>query len=407
MKCLYTMPIILFVLVFAAACTNTEAAADDGPVFLMIWHDKEAPVAAALQEKLDELMPYIEVTLERKSGLTETLKLVGNDPNNAPDMYFFAHDKIGMYSEMGILAPITQFVDEAVLAGFLPKTIDAATYNGTVYQLPLYFETLLFIYNRALMSDDGIPETTRELLRFARANTGGGVFGFVEQYTNMYFVAGWVHGFGGGILAADGTPMLNSQETIDALTYYRRFVDLMPGEAEFATVNTLFREGRAAATIGGPWLIPSIREAGIDMGLAPMPLVTETDMPLAPFMGVQGLHVLRVAAENEIKNEAIRTVLNHLTTADIGVALAEASGSAPALEAAYELDVVRNNEMVMMMYETAQTAIPMPNIPEMDVMWVVASDLLVDVNMRGTNIEDAAAAAQRRAEELIDLMRGN
>lgn len=56
--------------------------------------------------------------------------MVGNDPNSAPDMYFFAHDKIGVYAEMGILAPITDFVDKSTLDQYIPMTIEAATYKG-------------------------------------------------------------------------------------------------------------------------------------------------------------------------------------------------------------------------------------------------------------------------------------
>lgn len=407
MKRLFACMLFVLIISLLAGCTGQggESSSADSTVTLMIWHDKEEAVAATLAAELAQLEPYIVVHLERKSGLTETLKLVGNDPANAPDMYFFAHDKVGIYSEMGIIVPITDFVDEADLARFLPKTLEAATYRGAVYQLPLYFETLLFMYNRALMSDNEVPENTQELFRFMQRNTGGGTFGFVEQYTNMYFSAGWVHGFGGEVITSDGVPMLDSPETVAALRYHGRFLQMMPNEAEFASINTLFREGRAAATIGGPWLVPGIRDAGIDLGLAKMPVVSETGLPLAPFMGVQGLHVLRVAAENEARNDAIRTVLNHLISTDIGVALAEASGSAPALAESFELDAVLDNEMAMMMYEVASIAIPMPNIPEMDVMWVVAGNLLVDVHLRGQDIEEATQAAQRRAEELTALMR--
>ena len=42
----------------------------------------------------------------------------------------------------------------------------------------------------------------------------------------------------------------------------------MPGETEFATVNTLFKEGMAHATIAGPWLIPTVRESGMDVEIA-------------------------------------------------------------------------------------------------------------------------------------------
>ena len=86
--CLVTMVFLL------AGCSRQEQEADEGPVTITIWHDKEEEVAAVLQDALNQLAPDIIVKLERKDGLTDSLKMVGNDPNAAPDMYFFAHDKI-------------------------------------------------------------------------------------------------------------------------------------------------------------------------------------------------------------------------------------------------------------------------------------------------------------------------
>ena len=179
---------------------------------ITIWHDKEDEVAAALQAELDQLAPDIVVNLERKDGLTDSLKMVGNDPNAAPDMYFFAHDKIGVYAEMGILAPITDFIDEETLNQYLPMTIEAATYKGEVYQLPLYFETLLFMYNRLYMSDDEVPQTTEELYSYMQETTQGGHYGFVEQHSTAYYAAGWLHAFDGYILNEAGEPGLNDPE---------------------------------------------------------------------------------------------------------------------------------------------------------------------------------------------------
>lgn len=154
------LSICLMATLFAGCSQSAET--DGGPVTITIWHDKEDEVAAALQAELDKLAPDIVVKLERKDGLTEALKMVGNDPKAAPDMYFFAHDKLGVYAEMGILAPITDFIDTSVLEEYLPLTIEAATYKGEVYQLPLYFETLLYMYNRRYMSDEEVPKTTEE-----------------------------------------------------------------------------------------------------------------------------------------------------------------------------------------------------------------------------------------------------
>lgn len=146
----------------------------DGEVTITIWHDKEDAVTQVLEEEFAQLEPQIHVVLEKKSDLTEALKMVGNDPKAAPDMYFFAHDKIGVYAEMDILSPITDIIPAEELDAYMDNTIEAATYKGTVYQLPIYYETLLFMYNRLYMKDEEVPATTEELYAYMQENTRGG-----------------------------------------------------------------------------------------------------------------------------------------------------------------------------------------------------------------------------------------
>ena len=380
---------------------NNVAEADKNTI--TIWHDKEDAVAEVLQKKLEELEPDVHVVLEKKSDLTESLKMIGSDPKAAPDMYFFAHDKIGVYAEMGILAPITDIIPKEELNVYMDNTLEAATYKGEIYQLPVYYETLLFMYNRRYMKDDEVPKTTEELYQYMQDNTAGGHYGFVEQHSTPYYAAGWINGFDGTILSDDGTPGLDSEETIAALKYHKKFVDLMPGETEYATVNTLFKEGMAHATIAGPWLIPTVRESGMDVGIAPMPVIDETGTPISPYMGVQGIQVLKNAAER--KPEAVEKVLRVLMKDEVGIELAMASGCAPAKESCYEQESVTDDEVVMAMKETAENAVPMPNLPEMDVMWTVTGTLLTDVNMSGKDITESADKAEAEAFRLIENMK--
>lgn len=376
---------------------------EDGVTEIVIWHDKEDEVAEILQKKLETLEPEIHVTLEKKSDLTESLKMVGNNPKAAPDMYFFAHDKIGVYAEMGILAPITYIIPKEDLKDYMTNTIEAATYKGEIYQLPVYYETLLFLYNRLYMKEDEVPATTEELYAYMQENTRGGHYGFVEQHSTPYYAAGWINGFGGTVLTADGTPQLDSQEVIEALQYHKKFVDLMPGETEYATVNTLFKEGMAHATIAGPWLIPTVRESGMDVGVAQMPVIDESGQQISPYMGVQGIHVLKNAAET--KKDAVEKVLRAIMDPQLEIDLAKASGCAPALNSCYEMEEIQSDEIVTAMKETAEHAVPMPNVPEMDVMWTVMGNLLTDVNMSGKDVEESAQSAQKEAEQLISNMR--
>lgn len=370
---------------------------------IVIWHDKEDAVIAALDAYLKEAVPELEIVFEKKTSLTDSLKLVGNDPKAAPDMFIFAHDKVGVFAEMGILAPISGLLDEEALADYLPMTLEAASYKGELYQLPIYFETLLFMYNRRYMQDDEVPASTEELYSYMQANTGRGRYGFVEQHSTAYYSAAWLHGFGASIIDAAALPLADKVAVCRALEYHLKFVELMPGESEYNTVNTLFLEGKADSTIGGPWMVPSARAADIDLGIAPMPLVDETGTALSPYSGVQGIHVLRFAAEN--KAESVKTLLLALTDPKLGTELALASGCAPARALCYEDERIINDSLVQAMRETAQIAVPMPNIPEMDVMWTVMSNLLTDVNLSGKDVSASFDDALAQAQQLIEAMK--
>lgn len=380
-----------------------EIKKEEGPVTITIWHDKEEAVVESLQNALKVLEPEITVVLEKKEGMTDALKLVGNDPQSAPDMYLFAHDKIGVYAEMDILAPITDFVSEDTLNNYLDVTMDAVSYKGERYQLPIYYETLLFMYNKARMSEAEVPKTTEELYDYMKNHTGNGEYGFVEQHSTAYYSIPWIHGFGGELINKEGEPLLISPQVMDALKYHHKFLEFMPNDSEYSTVNTLFLEGKADSIIGGPWLVPSAREAGIELGFSKMPTVDETKLPLAPYIGVQGVHVLKVAAET--KKDAITKVLSVIASPEVGIEMAKVAGCAPANALCYEEESVKNDEMVNTMKEIADEAIAMPNIPEMDIMFVLAGNLLVSVNMKGTEIETACADNQSKAETLIEAMK--
>ncbi len=402
MKRIFTLMLACCLLLSFAACGGQSSdPAESGK--LVVWHDKEDAVIEALKKDLANSVPELDIVFEKKTSLTDSLKLVGNDPSAAPDLFLFAHDKIGVFAEMGILAPIQPLLADGALENYLPMTLEAATYKDTLYQLPLYFETLLFMYNRRYMQDEEVPATTGELLSYMENNTGRGRYGFVEQHSTAYYSAAWIHGFGGSIIDEAGVPFPDAQAVKDALKYHSQFVALMPGETEYNTVNTLFQEGKADATIGGPWMVPSARAAEIDLGIAPMPVVDATGSPLAPYSGVQGIHVLKYAAEK--KTEAVKKLLAALTDPSVGTDLALASGCAPANALCYDDARVAEDTLVQSMRETAQIAVPMPNIPEMDVMWTVVSNLLTDVNLSGKDIDESFDAALAQANQLIEAMR--
>lgn len=384
---------------------STKKEISSEPVSIKIWHDGDETIMTTIQNRVNETLKNdkITVTFEKKTGLTDQIKLYGNDAANGPDMYMYANDSIGMFAEMGVLAPITNLIDVNAMSDMLPMTVKACTYKDTQYMLPIYFETLLFMYNKDLWKGE-VPNTTDDLYDYMVANTDAdhGTYAVVNQHSTAYNVAPIINGFGGYIIDNDANPGLNEVETKDAITYNQKFAKLQ-ADGDYNTVTTLFNEGKAAAIVGGPWLMSGIKAAGINLGIKSLSCFKlPNGNPLAPYSGVQGIGVLKYAVDK--KKEAIEKVLNVLAGAEMGIDLAKNSNCAPANAKSYDDADVVANEMIVAMKQTADTAVPMPNIPQVSVMWGPSESLLAAVNKSGEDINKVADKYQKEAMTAIKDM---
>ena len=94
---------------------------------ISIWHDGDEAIMQVIQDQVNEELngENITVKFEKKTGLTDQIKLYGNDSENGPDMYMYAHDSLGTFVEMGVLSPITDVVGEDAYQNMLPMTLEA------------------------------------------------------------------------------------------------------------------------------------------------------------------------------------------------------------------------------------------------------------------------------------------
>ena len=374
-----------------------------GETNIKIWHDGDESIMDTMEKDVNEMLEEegIRVSFEKKAALTDQLKLYGTDEVNGPDMYFYAQDSLGMLAEMGILAPLSDILDTASLNGDLNEmTLEAVTYKDTQYMVPVYFETLLFLYNKGLWEGD-VPDSTDELYAYMETHTDteAGTYGVLNQHSTAYNVAPFINGFGGCIIDKEGNPGLNLPETIEAVAYNQKFAALQ-ADGDYNTVTTLFNEGKASAIIGGPWLLSGIKDAGIDLGIKSL---SEFTLPngkaLAPYSGVQGVGVLKHSAG--AKKDAVEKVLSALASEKVGVDLVVNNNCASANEKVYHNSDVAANEMVLTMKKTADTAEPMPNIPQMSVMWGPAEGFLAAVNKSNEDVSQAAEDFQKEAVTAI------
>lgn len=385
-----------------SAGQDSEAQTTGEAVTITAWHDNDEAMMNALADVVNEKLAGENITLrfEKKADVTGQIKLYGTDAANGPDMYLFAHDSLGGFAEMGILEPVGNLIDADKEKDLLPMTLEAASYKDEQYLMPVYYETLLFMYNKDLWEGD-VPSTTEELYEYMVEHTdaNAGTYALVNQHSNSYNVAPFINGFGGYIIDKDANPGLNLQETKDAIRYNKKFAELQ-ADGDYNTVTALFNEGKAAAIIGGPWLVSGIKEAGIDLGIKSLcDFTLPNGEVMTPYSGVQCLGVLKYAAEN--KKAAITRVLEVLAEPEAGITLAKEFNCAPANMKAYEDADVASNEMILAMEKSAEKAVPMSNIPEMGVMWGPAESLLAAVNKSGEDIDTAADKYQEEALQAI------
>ncbi len=369
---------------------------------IRIWHDGDKAMIQLMEDHLNEALSDdgINVKFEQKSGLTDQIKLYGSDEVNGPDLYMYAHDSLGMFVEMGALAPITDVIDKTVYADMLPMTLKAGNYKDAQYLMPVYFETLLFIYNKDLWEGE-VPSTTEELYSYMKNHTDAttGTYALVNQHSTAYNVAPFINGFGGFIINEQAKPGLNDKKTMEAIEYNKKFAKL-EADGDYNTVNALFKDGKAAAIIGGPWLISGVKEAKINYGIKSLcDFKLQNGNTLVPYSGVQGVGVMKHAAET--KKDAVEKVLKEIAEPQLGIDLAENSRCAPANQKSYENPTVSKDEMIAAMRKTADTAQPMPNIPQMSVMWGPAESLLAAVNKSGKDLNSVADEYQKQAETAI------
>lgn len=378
------------------AQTSKEENSEADSVEIVVWHDNDEAMMGSIAEIVNRELADegITLTFEKKSDLTSQIQLYGTDAENGPDMYLYAHDSLGSFAEMGILEPVGNLISADKEADLLPMTIQADTYKGEQYLMPLYFETLLMIYNKDLWEGE-LPSTTEELYDYMVAHTDGDTYALVNQHSGAYNVSPFIYGFGGYIISENAQPGLNEQATMEAVDYNKKFAAL-EADGDYNTVTALFNEGKAAAIWGGPWLISGIKEAGIDYGVKSLAELTlPNGNALKPFSGVQSLGVFKYAAEN--KADAVTKVLEVIAQPEIGVVLAKEYNCAPANAKSYEDAEVSQNEMIVAMQKTAETAVPMPNLPQMGSMWGPAEALLAAVNKTGQSVEEAAEICQKEA----------
>jgi multiple sugar transport system substrate-binding protein len=222
-------------------------------------------------------------------------------------------------SQLGFLAPLDGLVGADQLEDFVPRVLELASVNGSLYGVPRNIDVRLLHYRTDLIAR--APATWYELLDVARRlNEPPGLYGFVfpGRESGLFGTFFELAEMAGARLFTESLmPDIENEGGRWALRLLRTFYaeGLVPKELpewHYDKVHECFREGRAAMVGDWPgyyalYRDPSLSKVHDRLSLSPYP-----KGPAGKSLAYGGGHTFALTRRGAEKPEALR-LLQHLT----------------------------------------------------------------------------------------------
>lgn len=370
------------------------------PGELLIWADDvRYPVMRTLGENFEADFGIPVKVQELGFGDIRSQLAVAAPAGEGPDIIVGAHDWLGELVVNGLIEPI-ELEDPD---NFEPVTLEAFTWGDSLYGIPIAYESIGMLYNKALVPE--APETWEEMreIAFELTDRAQGRYGFLLPIPDPYHTFPLFSATGGYIFGEDedGIPNpldvgLNNEGSVRGMTEFARLIEdgLLPAGMDGNTMTSLFNIGQVGMIVSGPWSLPDAQKAGIDVGFTALPSI-DGGKP-APFVGVQGF---MISAFSKNKLLADLFLQEFVVDTDVFLEMFEIDPRPPAYTPA--LNAVSDHLSVEGVRVSAENGVPMPSIPEMGSVWTAWSDAIELVANKEVGPKEALDAAVDQILALI------
>ena len=356
------------VLAGCSAGGSTEGGSDDSPSQIVVWVDADRgtvlkDAAAAFTKESG-----VEVKLVQKDFAKIQEEFIAQVPTGkGPDITIAAHDWLGNLVANGVVQPV-ELGDTA--ADYQPVAITAMSYDGKTYGVPYSIENIALVRNVDLAPT--APATFDEMV--ASGTASGTEFPFlvpVGPEADPYHLYPFQTSFGAPVFGTNADGSYNAEDLSIGNAGGEAYAGWLAqqGAAGTLSVNLTadiakekFNAGASPFFITGPWNVPDMVTAGLNISVDPIP--SAGGQPAQPFVGVQGFVV---SAKTKNALAATDFLTNYIGSEEVQTALYEIGGRAPALTAAF--DAASSDPVIAGFGAVGATAVPMPNIPQMGKVW--------------------------------------
>lgn len=320
-----------------------------------------------------------------------------------PEITIAPHDSIGLFATAGTALELDSFMPQEFWGMLDGSVLSQYKYKDKVYGIPYRLgNAVMLIYNKKLVPEP--PKTFDELISKAKELTNAPKqYGLVYDMVEPYFIMGYLGAYGGKVFDENDKMTLNTEpmKKMIQFVYDLKFTHkITPKDANSDVANNLFKEGKAAFTICGPWLFQQLDDAKIDFGIAPIPEITGAGMP-APYSGAKVMILNpNLTGKNSKKAEAVKKFVTWMNEAEQQLKYAKMVSEIPSNKKALEDPYVKDDARVKALSEQLKFATPQPNLPEMRAVWDALKSKMALVMGGKLSPEEAPAVIQQEAEKI-------
>ncbi len=298
---------------------------------------------------------------------------------NGPDAFIAAHGSLGKWASMGVVGPWSG--DPDALVGHRGSAVDAVTWEGRVYGVPLALKSLLLLYDPTVI--DTPPATVDALLALAATHTGGGRYGLGVQIAEPYTFAPWRNAFGAAHLdAAEFRLDGDADRAAYALVARIQDAKVLPPQPTYELLSRLYDDGKLALVINGPWFVTDVQRP---IAAAPLPFVAEAGGPARPYLTVDAGFVAEQASE-----PALAAALVAFLAGPEGAAIRQDRGG----QAVTLAQVEPSDPLLQVQLAQAVDAVPLPTDARAGAMWESQATALRRLTRGVIDADRAASEAQ-------------
>ena len=363
------MSVKLLSIIFVLSSALRAFSWTDGELLIWISDNRGFRALEALGKKFEEEMG-VPVKVETQEQITEKFQAAAQG-GKGPDIFFWAHDRIGEWADAGLLKPLE--IKEEFKSAFIPMSWEAVAHNKQTWGYPLALECVSLICNKKLVSGKP-PAQLSEFPAFAKELKAKDpkLIAIMWDYNTPYFTFPFLASAGAYSFkrTESGYDLkdigMDNAGAIEGLTAIVNLIKegVLPKGSTQSVMDEKMGKGELATMVNGPWAWANLQKAGVDFELAPVPGVAGN--PGRPFVGVFTALINRSSPNADFATQFLE---KYVCTVDGLKAIdADAPLGVPAIKSLAD-EMSAKSPLIKGTYENALNGVVMPNIPQMGKFW--------------------------------------